>query len=60
VIDALLLDCEQAEGGVQDLIRDLALGPRIGLVPLYELERTQLSGCRGLLVGLHADQRYLV
>lgn len=59
MIDALLLDCEQAEGGVQELIRDLALGPRIGLVPLYELERTQLRACHGLLVGLHADQRYL-
>ena len=59
MIDALLLDCEQAEGGVQELIRDLALGPRIGLVPFYELERTDLAGCRGLLIGLHADQRYL-
>lgn len=57
--EVALLDCEQAEGGVQELIRDLALGPRIALLPLYELERTDLSAFRGLLIGLHADQRHL-
>lgn len=59
MIDAILLDCEQSESGVQALVTDLALGPRIALLPFYDLERTELPGTRGLLIGLHADQRYL-
>lgn len=59
MIDAILLDCEQSETGAQALITDLALGPCIDLVPFYDLERTALSRARGLLLGLHSDQRYL-
>jgi len=59
VTDALLLDCEQAEGGVHLLMTRPDLGSRLDVAPLYELERTELSGYRGLLVGLHVDQRYL-
>jgi hypothetical protein len=59
MIDAALLDCEQIEGGVHALTTRPDLGSRIDLVPLYELERTELSAYRGLLVGLHADQRFL-
>jgi hypothetical protein len=54
-----LLDCEQTENGAQVLIKDLALGPHVDLVPFYDLERTDLSRYCGLLIGLHSDQRYL-
>lgn len=59
MIDALLLDCEQAEGGVHLLMTRPDLGARLDVVPHYDLERTDLGRYRGLLVGLHADQRYL-
>lgn len=59
MIDALLLDCEQTEGGLNILMKRPDLGSRLDVVNLYDLERTDLSGYRGLLIGLHADQRYL-
>jgi hypothetical protein len=59
MIDAILLDCEQTEGGTHLLLTEPSLGTRVDYVPFYELERTDLSACRGLLIGLHADQRYL-
>jgi hypothetical protein len=59
MIDALVLDFEQTESGADLLATDLHLGPRVDLLPLYDLERTELVRYRGLLIGLHADQRYL-
>jgi hypothetical protein len=59
MIDALLLDCEQTEGGVDILMKRPDLGSRIDVLPLYELERAELRRYRGLLLGLHVDQRYL-
>lgn len=59
MIDALVLDLEQTENGVHDLATDPVMGRRLDLVPLYDLERTDLLGYRGLLIGLHTDQRYL-
>ena len=59
MIDALILDFEQTESGVERLASDPALGPRIDLVPQYELHDFDLQRTRGLLIGLHADQRYL-
>lgn len=59
MIDAVLLDCEQTEGGVHALTTRPDLGSRLDVVPLYGLERTELGRYRGLLIGLHADQRYL-
>lgn len=59
MIDALLLDCEQTEGGQTILLRAPALGTRVDLVAMHALERVDLAGYRGLLVNIHADQRYL-
>jgi hypothetical protein len=59
MIDALILDFEQTESGADTLATDPVLGRRVDLVGQYELERTALAGYRGLLIGLHADQRYL-
>ncbi|CAH1670225.1 hypothetical protein [Chelatococcus asaccharovorans] len=60
MIDALLLDCEQTEGGVNLLMKSVDLGSRLDVVPLYELGDVDLGAYRGLLIGLHADQRYLL
>lgn len=60
MIDALLLDCEQTEGGVNFLMKSVDLGSRLDVVPLYELGGVDLAAYRGLLIGLHADQRYLL
>ncbi|CAH1656066.1 conserved hypothetical protein [Hyphomicrobiales bacterium] len=59
MIDALLLDCEQTEGGVNLLTKSLDLGSRLDVLPLYTLDDIDLARYRGLLIGLHADQRYL-
>jgi hypothetical protein len=57
--DALLLDCEQTEGGVNILMKRPDLGSRLDVALLYDLERVELTRYSGLLIGLHADQRYL-
>lgn len=54
-----MLDYEQTESGLGYLASHPALGRRIDIVPLYELERTDLFAYRALLIGLHADQRFL-
>lgn len=59
MIDAALLDCEQTEGGVTIFTTRPDLGARLDLLPFYDLERTALAAYRGLLIGLHSDQRYL-
>lgn len=60
MIDALLLDCEQTESGINALMKSVDLGSRFDVVPLYELGNVGLAGYRGLLIGLHADQRFLL
>ncbi|MCC7046619.1 MAG: hypothetical protein IT562_07910 [Alphaproteobacteria bacterium] len=59
MIDALLLDCEQTEGGVNVLLRRPDLGGRVDAAPMHDLPRIDLARYRGLLVTLHADQRLL-
>ncbi len=59
MIDALVLDFEQTESGADVLATDPHLGRRIDLLAQYDLERIDLAQYRGLLIGLHADQRYL-
>jgi hypothetical protein len=59
MIDALLLDCEQTEGGQATLLRMPVLGTRVDLAAMHALDRVELGCYRGLLIGLHADQRYL-
>jgi len=59
MIDALLLDCEQTEGGHDVLLRTPAFGTRVDLVAMHALERVDLAAYRGLLVSIHADQRHL-
>lgn len=59
MIDALALDCEQTESGLHYLATHAVLGRRIDILPLFDLQRTDLSCYRALLLGLHADQRYL-
>jgi hypothetical protein len=59
MIDALLLDCEQTEGGVNILMKRPDLGSRLDVALLYDLERVDLAQYGGLLISLHADQRYL-
>ena len=54
-----MLDCEQAEGGVDPLLKHPVLGGRIDLLPMHDLARHDLSGYRGLLISKHVDQRYL-
>jgi hypothetical protein len=60
MIDALLLDCEQTEGGVNVLMKSVHLGSRLDVMPLYSLADLDLTGYRGLLISLHADQRFLL
>lgn len=60
MIDALLLDCEQAEGGVNILMKRPDLGARLDVLPLYDLAAAELARYRGLLVSMHADQRFLL
>ncbi|MBS7698361.1 MULTISPECIES: hypothetical protein [unclassified Chelatococcus] len=60
MIDALLLDCEQTEGGVNLLMKSVDPGCRLDVLPLYSLAGIDLPAYRGLLIGLHADQRYLL
>ncbi len=59
MIDALFLDCEQTEGGQTILLRAPALGTRVDVAAMHDLHRVDLAGYRGLLIGLHVDQRYL-
>lgn len=59
MIDALLIDCEQTEGGVNMLMKSPDLGTRLDVVPLYQFAAVELGRYRGLLIGLHVDQRYL-
>src|SRR5262249_22128070 len=59
MIDALFLDCEQTEGGQTILLRAPALGTRVDVVAMHALDGVDLVRYRGLLIGLHADQRYL-
>jgi hypothetical protein len=59
MIDALLLDCEQAEGGVDPLLKHPELGGRIDLLPMHDLAQHDLSNYRGLLISKHVNQRYL-
>jgi hypothetical protein len=59
MIDALLLDCEQTEGGVNELLRRPDLGARVDAAPMHDLPRIELERYRGLLVSLHADQLLL-
>lgn len=55
----LVLECEQTEGGHTILLREPALGRRVDAVPMHDLGRVDLSRYRGLLLGLHCDQRHL-
>jgi len=55
----LVLECEQTEGGHTILLRSPALGRRVDAIPMHELGRADLSRYRGLLLGLHCDQRHL-
>jgi len=57
--DALVLELGQTESGLPFLATHPTLGPRLDMLPLYDLEHTNLLGYRALLIGLHADQRYL-
>jgi hypothetical protein len=59
MIEALLLHCEQTEGGHNTLLRVPVLGTRVDTVAMHALERVDLRHYRGLLVTIHADQRYL-
>jgi hypothetical protein len=59
MIDALILDFEQTESGADTLATDAVLGRRVDLLPQYELAGIDLAAYRGLLIGLHADQRFL-
>lgn len=59
MIDALLLNCEQTEGGVNVLLRRPDLGGRVDSLPMHDLPRIDLARYRGLLVTMHADQRLL-
>ena len=59
MIDALILDFEQTESGADRVATDPHLGPRVDLLGQYDLDRLDLARYRGLLIGLHADQRYL-
>lgn len=59
MIDVLILDFEQTESGADTLATDPVLGRRVDLLPQYDLADIDLAAYRGLLIGLHADQRYL-
>jgi hypothetical protein len=59
MIDALILDFEQHDSGIHFLATHPVFGRRVDVLPLYELERAELFSYRALLIGLHADQRYL-
>ncbi len=56
MIETLLLDCEQTEGGQAILLRRPDLGTRVDAIAMQELDRVDLGRYRGLLIGLHADQ----
>lgn len=56
MIETLLLDCEQTEGGQAILLRRPDLGARVDAVAMEDLPRVDLARYRGLLIGLHADQ----
>lgn len=55
----LVLECEQTEGGHTILLREPALGRRVDAIPMHDLGRAELHRYRGLLLGLHCDQRHL-
>lgn len=55
----LVLECEQTEGGHTVLLRRPALGRRVDAIAMHDLARVDLSRYRGLLLGLHCDQRHL-
>lgn len=59
MIETLLLDCEQTEGGQAILLRRPDLGARVDAIAMQELGRADLGRYRGLLIGLHADQLLL-
>lgn len=60
MIPALLLDCEQAEGGASVLMTRPDLGARVDARLMHELEQVELGRYRGLLLSMHVDQRYLL
>lgn len=59
MIDALMLDMEQTESGIHAVATDPAFGRRVDVCLLHELAHADLGLYRGLLIGLHADQRFL-